>query len=48
MIGWINLSVQAFITSKFGEEAWLKVIDESKVVPQWISTCPYPDKQTYE
>jgi len=48
MIGWINQSVQSFITDTFGEEKWLQILSESGVEFPWVSSCPYSDKVTYE
>lgn len=48
MLGWVNQSVEAFITDTFGVEAWLKVVEASGVHPNWVSSCPYSDKITYE
>jgi hypothetical protein len=47
MIGWINLSVKAFITDSFGADAWEKVLAESGEKEHWISSCPYSDAVTY-
>ena len=48
MIGWINQSVQGFITDTFGEDKWFQILEESGVEFPWISSCPYSDKITYE
>ncbi len=48
MIGWINLSMEEFITESFGAGKWKEVLEKSKVVPNWISSCPYADKDTHE
>ena len=48
MIGWINQSVQAFITDSFGEEKWNEILLASKVSFPWVSTCPYSDSITYD
>ena len=48
MIGWINLSIEHFITETFGLEIWKEVIAKSEIDPNWISSCPYSDKVTYE
>ncbi|PNW71315.1 hypothetical protein CHLRE_16g649050v5 [Chlamydomonas reinhardtii] len=48
MIGWINLSVEAFICDSFGRDAWLKIIEQAHVDCNWVSSCPYPDKVTYD
>lgn len=47
MIGWINLSVKAFITDSFGPDAWVKILAESGEKEEWISSCPYSDSVTY-
>ncbi|GIL96581.1 hypothetical protein Vretimale_2365 [Volvox reticuliferus] len=48
MIGWINLSVEAFICDSFGRDAWLKIVEQAHVDSNWVSSCPYPDKVTYD
>lgn len=48
MLGWINQSIQSFITDTFGEDKWLEVVRQSGVSPNWVSNCPYSDKYTYE
>ena len=48
MIGWINLSVKAFIRDSFGDEAWLATVAKAHVDAEWHSACPYPDSVTYE
>ncbi|KAG2499523.1 hypothetical protein HYH03_002469 [Edaphochlamys debaryana] len=48
MIGWINLSVEAFICDSFGRDAWLKIIKQAHVETNWVSSCPYSDKITYD
>jgi hypothetical protein len=47
MIGWINLSVKAFIIDSFGPDAWAKILAESGEKEEWISSCPYSDSVTY-
>ncbi|GFR46278.1 hypothetical protein Agub_g7832 [Astrephomene gubernaculifera] len=48
MIGWINLSVEAFICDSFGRDAWQRIVQEARVDCNWVSSCPYPDKITYD
>jgi guanylate cyclase soluble subunit beta len=48
MIGWINLSIEHFITESFGLDKWKEVVEKSEIDPNWISSCPYSDKITYE
>ncbi|KAF8066284.1 Gucy1b1 [Scenedesmus sp. PABB004] len=48
MLGWINLSVQAFITDTFGADKWEEVLTASQVPATWVSSCPYSDKVTYD
>jgi guanylate cyclase soluble subunit beta len=48
MIGWINLSIEEFITESFGADKWKEVLEKSKVDSNWVSSCPYADKVTYE
>jgi hypothetical protein len=38
MLGWINQSIEAFITQTFGAEKWLEVIARAEVNPNWVST----------
>lgn len=47
MLGWINLSIEEFIRETFGEEKWQQVLKVSGVHRNWVSSCPYPDKDTY-
>jgi guanylate cyclase soluble subunit beta len=44
----LELQVESFILKAFGEEAWNKIVAESGVQYGWVSSCPYPDKITYE
>lgn len=48
MIGWINLSVEAFIRESFGDEAWEAILARTKHDSKWVSSIPYPDKITYD
>jgi guanylate cyclase soluble subunit beta len=48
MLGWINLSIEAFITDTFGRAKWNEVVALSGVHTNWVSSCPYSDKVTYE
>ena len=48
MLGWINISIEAFITDVFGREKWEQVVKTAAVETNWVSTCPYSDKVTYE
>ena len=47
MIGWINLSVKAFIVDTFGPDAWHTILEESGEKEGWVSSCPYSDNVTY-
>jgi hypothetical protein len=47
MIGWINLSVKAFIIDVFGADVWTKILAESGEEESWVSSCPYSDAVTY-
>ncbi|GLC52309.1 hypothetical protein PLESTB_000607500 [Pleodorina starrii] len=38
----------AFICDSFGRDAWLKIIKQAHVDCNWVSSCPYPDKVTYD
>ncbi|PNH02901.1 Guanylate cyclase soluble subunit beta-1, partial [Tetrabaena socialis] len=40
--------LEAFITDSFGREAWLQIIKQAHVDCNWVSSCPYPDKVTYD
>lgn len=48
--GWINQSVKVFVVSTFGQEAWEKIvaIDPDTFGKQWVSSCPFPDSETYK
>jgi len=48
MLGWINQSVEAFITESFGEDKWLRVLEASGVNYPWLSSCVYADQVTYD
>ena len=48
MLGWINQSIESFITETFGADKWQAVLASSGVHKNWVSTCPYSDKITYE
>jgi len=55
MIGWINLSVESFITTTFGADKWAAVVDHlgdkatgKAFDTNWVSSCPYPDAVTYD
>ncbi len=48
MLGWINLSIKSFIIDSFGAQAWEDVLQHSGVSADWVSSCPYSDKHTYE
>lgn len=48
MLGWINLSIESFVTDTFGAEAWQQILAASGVHKNWVSSCPYSDKITYE
>ncbi len=48
MLGWINISIEAFIVEAFGRDRWEQVIKAAGVETNWVSTCPYSDKVTYE
>ncbi|EFJ46683.1 guanylyl and adenylyl cyclase family member [Volvox carteri f. nagariensis] len=41
-------AVEAFICDSFGRDAWLKIIKQAHVDCNWVSSCPYPDKVTYD
>jgi hypothetical protein len=38
MLGWINQSIEAFITQTFGADEWLEVVARAEVNPNWVST----------
>lgn len=50
MLGWINQSIRAFITDTFGAGKWDEVLAAAGMAPNldWVSSCPYSDKITYE
>eukprot|EP00878_Enallax_costatus_P026891 GHUV01028902.1.p1 GENE.GHUV01028902.1~~GHUV01028902.1.p1 ORF type:complete len:767 (+),score=239.67 GHUV01028902.1:298-2598(+) len=48
MLGWINLSVQSFITTAFGGDKWDQVAAAAGVGTNWVTACPYSDKITYD
>ena len=48
MIGWINLSVESFIRTTFGDDVWAKTVLNAHADANWLSSCPYPDSVTYE
>lgn len=48
MLGWINISIKAFICDTFGADKWEQVVTASGVSENWASSCPYSDKITYE
>ena len=48
MIGWINLSVESFIRTTFGDDVWAKTVMNAHADANWLSSCPYPDSVTYE
>ena len=41
-------AVEGFICDTFGRDVWLKIIEKSHVDTSWVSSCPYPDKVTYD
>lgn len=47
--GWINQSVKLFIVTAFGEDAWnnIEKLDPGTFGKQWVSSCPFPDSETY-
>ena len=36
MIGWINLSVEAFVRDSFGDAAWEAILEKTKEDPSWV------------
>jgi len=50
MLGWINQSIRAFICDTFGAEQWDQVLAAAGMPnnQDWVSSCPYSDKVTYE
>lgn len=48
MLGWINQSIEAFVTDTFGAEAWRDIVAASGARTDWVSSCPYSDGVTYE
>lgn len=48
MLGWINISIKDFLAEQFGEDKWEQILKVSGVHSNWVSTCPYADKDTYE
>jgi hypothetical protein len=38
MLGWINQSIEAFITQTFGADKWLEVVAGAEVSPNWVSS----------
>lgn len=48
MLGWINLSIESFIVDTFGADKWDQILKASGVHKNWVSSCPYSDKITYE
>lgn len=48
MLGWINLSIESFVTDTFGADAWAAILGASGAHANWVSSCPYSDKITYE
>ncbi len=41
-------AVEAFICDSFGRDAWLQIVKQAHVDCNWVSSCPYPDKVTYD
>lgn len=37
MLGWINQSIESFITQTFGADKWLEVVAGAEVNPNWVS-----------
>jgi len=48
MLGWINLSIESFVVDTFGADKWEVILKNSGVHKNWVSSCPYSDKITYE
>ena len=48
MLGWINQSIEAFVTDTFGPEAWRDIVAACGARTDWVSSCPYSDGVTYE
>jgi hypothetical protein len=46
--GVINVCLEEFVTSTFGEQAWLEILAESGVQIPWVTTCAYADEVTYK
>jgi hypothetical protein len=49
MLGLINLSIKAFVVDTFGESLWESILSKASInTTNWISSCPYDDKETTE
>lgn len=48
MLGWLNLSIEAFVTENFGADKWKEVVAAVGCNTNWVTNCPYSDTITYE
>ncbi len=48
MLGLLNLSIKDFIVDTFGVGLWESILSKTSIASNWISSCPYEDKETTE
>jgi hypothetical protein len=48
MLGLLNLSIKDFIIDTFGDSLWEFILSQADISTNWISSCPYEDKETTE